>query len=142
MNELFDLVDLHTKNDPDYINALPYYQTEMSFLSHRMKDDNKTTYFFLVNEENVIVGWTRLGWFAMDCGQDDQMLCSSFTSIHPQFQGKGYSKLLIEAKANFLKDNGYKRVLLSRYTTNGLSHIKKYESIYENAGINVIPHTY
>jgi ribosomal-protein-alanine N-acetyltransferase len=104
------------------LNVPLYFATEEEKDLH-MFLDNHAQDFYLCKNNNVLVG----------CGghnMKDNLGVLSWYIVHPQYQGKGVGRLLVQHNLNLLKQKGFKHI---RVRTSQLA-----DKFYEKFGFNLI----
>lgn len=133
--------DFFRNQDLNWLKDLIFFNHELKHLKWFLLDNNPNrfkTVIVMLNSDNSVIGATSLNWVFSECGDDSSMVCSTYSTIHLKYQGKGLSKQLINFKAKYLQQIGIKRLKISNYTSEGSVKIKRYEKIYESYQINLI----
>lgn len=114
---------LHYEQDEMILEKIKYFASNRW---GRYIQDEKNIFFCLIMSNKQIVGVTKLrtgkSESAYNPGYSNWI---DFCSIHPDFQGKGYSYLMLVEMFNYIKENNIKKLLSSSYTQLGYDRIRK-----------------
>lgn len=96
---------------------LPFKEGGVFEYFHASSDlaSSYTTFYPVVREAELIVGLAKL---QEDAGAKDRLwVC--FLSIDPEYQGRGYSKKLMQEIGTFAQDSNFKSIELSYFSSMG-----------------------
>ena len=101
LNDKENILNLIRLNTPEYF--APSEESDLIFYL-----DNETEDYFVVEENNIIVGCGGINY-----SKEENAAVISWDIIHPEHQGKGIGKQLLQYRIDFVKQSSkYKTILV------------------------------